>query len=131
MSKLDNVAENWSTSEDSISPAKGTGSWRASGVFWSGVRGRVQLDVLPGRELAGSAVGKIVNDFGCGLGHETIELAKYGPHTVIGQSSEKTFCRFQVLTRELREYLRFLNSGRQLTVTAPSRRVTQLRKSTS
>jgi hypothetical protein len=44
--------------------------------FGAAFEGGSKLDVLPGRELACSAVGKIVNDFGCGLGHETIELAK-------------------------------------------------------
>jgi hypothetical protein len=40
--------------------------------------GKFKLDVLLGRELVSSAVEKTVIAFGCGLGHETIDLAKPG-----------------------------------------------------
>jgi hypothetical protein len=64
MSKLDDVAEIWPTNEHSVSPAKDTLSWSASGVFWSGVRGESKLVFCLGRELVSSAVAKTVMGFG-------------------------------------------------------------------
>jgi hypothetical protein len=40
--------------------------------------GEFKLDILLGRGLVSSAVGKTVIAVGCGPGHETIELAKPG-----------------------------------------------------
>jgi SAM-dependent methyltransferase len=46
--------------------------------------GKSKLEILLGRELLRTAIGKTVVDFGCGEGNESIELAKLGARKVIG-----------------------------------------------
>ena len=46
--------------------------------------GKSKLEILLGRELLRTVIGKTVVDFGCGAGNESIELAKLGARKVIG-----------------------------------------------
>jgi SAM-dependent methyltransferase len=47
-------------------------------------QGRSKLDVLLGKELWTRVAGRTVLDFGCGAGHEAVELAQRGARRVIG-----------------------------------------------
>ena len=47
-------------------------------------QGKSKLEILLGRDLLRTAIGKTVIDFGCGEGNESIELAKLGARKVIG-----------------------------------------------
>jgi SAM-dependent methyltransferase len=47
-------------------------------------KGKSKLEMLLGRDLVCTAIGKTVIDFGCGEGHEAVELAKLGAKKVIG-----------------------------------------------
>ena len=65
-----------------LSP-RGQSTWMPDGVG-PAYRHKSKLEVLFGREVWDEIRGKIVVDFGCGEGHEVVELAEHGARQVIG-----------------------------------------------
>jgi len=74
-------------------------------------KGKSKLEILLGKDLVGSAAGRTVIDFGCGEGHEAIELAKIGAERVIGLDIREEFWKLPVPMPNLRGCLTFVSSG--------------------
>jgi SAM-dependent methyltransferase len=60
-----------------------------SGLDGSAYSGKSKLRTLLGNEIFEVAKGKVVIDFGCGTGQESVELAKSGARLVIGMDIQE------------------------------------------
>lgn len=70
-----------------ISGTEGTGPVKVAYAY----RGKSKLDVLLGPRFFQDIKDKTVIDFGCGLGHESIEMAQRGAARVIGVDIREDF----------------------------------------
>jgi SAM-dependent methyltransferase len=65
-----------------LSPS-GQSTWMVDGVP-PAYQNRSKLEVLLGQRIWSEVRDKVVVDFGCGEGHEVVELAEHGAHHVVG-----------------------------------------------
>lgn len=70
---------------------RATGRFRKMGEPVTTYASRSKLEVLLGPSIWAKCIGKVVIDFGCGLGNASIEIAQHGARRVIGIDIQQRF----------------------------------------